>query len=96
MNSLRVMSFNLRYGTANDGKNRWDLRKEAVVAVVQKLDFTAIFYRVRRVEFLHGDTFSKRRGCISLWGRVSEFASFTNSILETSILSVRLTTARVL
>ncbi len=96
MDPLRVMSFNLRYGTANDGKNRWDLRKEAVAAVVQKLDpdilgvqegllfqleflkdhlqgyaytgvgrddgqqageFTAIFYRVRRVEFLHGDTF---------------------------------------
>ena len=38
MDPLRVMSFNLRYGTANDGKNRWDLRKEAVAAVVQKLD----------------------------------------------------------
>jgi endonuclease/exonuclease/phosphatase family metal-dependent hydrolase len=26
--SLRVMSFNIRYGAAQDGENRWDLRKE--------------------------------------------------------------------
>lgn len=27
---FRVMTFNIRYGTANDGDNRWDLRKNAV------------------------------------------------------------------
>lgn len=29
--NIRVMSFNIRYGAANDGENRWDLRKELVV-----------------------------------------------------------------
>lgn len=27
---LRVMTFNVRYATANDGNNRWDMRKNAV------------------------------------------------------------------
>ena len=33
---LRVMSFNIRLGIANDGPNRWDLRKELVVKTIQK------------------------------------------------------------
>jgi len=32
---LRVMSFNIRYGTAKDGPNHWDLRKEFVVETIQ-------------------------------------------------------------
>ena len=35
---LRVMSFNIRYGTANDGENHWDQRKEFLVETVQKFD----------------------------------------------------------
>lgn len=31
---LRVMSFNIRYGTANDGPNHWDLRKDFLVEVI--------------------------------------------------------------
>ena len=32
---LRVMSFNIRYGTANDGKNRWNNRREMVFDVLR-------------------------------------------------------------
>ena len=32
--SLKVMSFNIRYGTARDGDNAWDLRRDAVIAVI--------------------------------------------------------------
>jgi endonuclease/exonuclease/phosphatase family metal-dependent hydrolase len=32
---VRVMSFNIRYGTADDGENRWDLRKEFLVETIQ-------------------------------------------------------------
>lgn len=32
---LRVMSFNIRFGTANDGENHWDKRKEFVVETVR-------------------------------------------------------------
>lgn len=35
-NDLRVMSFNLRYGTANDGDNRWDARKQLVAQTIRK------------------------------------------------------------
>lgn len=31
---LRVMSFNIRYGTANDGPNHWDLRRDFLVDVI--------------------------------------------------------------
>lgn len=31
---LRVMSFNVRYGTANDGKDAWPLRKELVTKTI--------------------------------------------------------------
>jgi endonuclease/exonuclease/phosphatase family metal-dependent hydrolase len=31
---LRVMSFNIRYGTANDGLNSWPLRRELVLEVI--------------------------------------------------------------
>src|SRR6056297_1651233 len=33
---LRVMSFNIRYGAADDGENRWELRKEMVVDVINE------------------------------------------------------------
>lgn len=32
--TLRVMSFNIRYGTANDGANHWDKRKALVAEVI--------------------------------------------------------------
>lgn len=32
---LKVMSFNIRYGTAPDGDNHWDRRKEFVVETIQ-------------------------------------------------------------
>lgn len=35
---LRVMSFNIRYGTANDGENHWDKRKEFLVETIQKFN----------------------------------------------------------
>ncbi len=36
--ALRVASFNLRYGTADDGPNRWELRREFALDVVAELD----------------------------------------------------------
>lgn len=33
---LRVMSFNIRYGTAGDGENHWDRRREFLVETIQK------------------------------------------------------------
>ncbi len=35
---LKVMSFNVRYGTANDGPNHWDKRKEVVVETIETCD----------------------------------------------------------
>ena len=35
---VRVMSFNIRYGTANDGINRWELRKEFLVDTIRDFD----------------------------------------------------------
>lgn len=32
---VRVMSFNIRYGTAEDGENRWELRREFVAETVR-------------------------------------------------------------
>lgn len=34
---LRVASFNIRYGTANDGENRWEARRDAVATAVERL-----------------------------------------------------------
>lgn len=34
-NEVRVMSYNIRYGTANDGENHWDKRKEWLVATIK-------------------------------------------------------------
>lgn len=36
--TLRVMSFNLRYGTANDGDNHWDKRKQNLVTTIAEFD----------------------------------------------------------
>jgi endonuclease/exonuclease/phosphatase family metal-dependent hydrolase len=33
---LTVMTFNIRYGTANDGENRWPLRKDFLIDVVKE------------------------------------------------------------
>jgi endonuclease/exonuclease/phosphatase family metal-dependent hydrolase len=35
---LRVMSFNVRFGTAEDGPNRWELRRELLVCTIRKFD----------------------------------------------------------
>jgi endonuclease/exonuclease/phosphatase family metal-dependent hydrolase len=35
---VRVMSFNIRYGTAKDGENHWERRKEFLVQTVQAFD----------------------------------------------------------
>jgi endonuclease/exonuclease/phosphatase family metal-dependent hydrolase len=32
---LNVMSFNIRYGTADDGPNRWELRRDMLIALVR-------------------------------------------------------------
>ena len=37
-NDVRVMSYNIRYGTANDGENHWDKRKEFLLATIQTFD----------------------------------------------------------
>ena len=34
---LTVMSFNIRYGSANDGENRWDKRKELVAETIKEV-----------------------------------------------------------
>ena len=36
--TYRTMSFNLRYGTANDGDNRWPNRKELVATTIKRFD----------------------------------------------------------
>ena len=36
--TLRVASFNIRYGTADDGENRWERRKDFVVRTIRKMD----------------------------------------------------------
>lgn len=35
---LRVMSFNVRYGTASDGENHWDRRKDFLVDTIRAFD----------------------------------------------------------
>lgn len=35
---VRVMSFNVRYGTARDGENHWDRRKEFLLETIQNFD----------------------------------------------------------
>lgn len=37
-NEVRVMSFNIRYGTAKDGENNWDRRKEFLVGTITAFD----------------------------------------------------------
>lgn len=34
--SLDVMSFNIRYGTANDGEDRWEVRKPRTIAAIRR------------------------------------------------------------
>ena len=35
---LRVMSFNIRFGTANDGENHWDIRKDFLAETIAAYD----------------------------------------------------------
>jgi hypothetical protein len=35
---IRVMSFNIRYGTANDGVNRWENRRTALIETVTRFN----------------------------------------------------------
>ena len=52
----KAMSYNIRYSTSNDGKNAWDNRKEAVVALIKNYepDFLGIQEGlVSQVKFLN-------------------------------------------
>lgn len=40
--SLKAMSFNIRYGTANDGENSWPNRREAALAFLSTCGFDVI------------------------------------------------------
>lgn len=35
---LKVMTFNIRYGTANDGENRWEARRAQMFALIKSQD----------------------------------------------------------
>jgi endonuclease/exonuclease/phosphatase family metal-dependent hydrolase len=35
---IKVMSFNIRFGTASDGDNHWDKRKEFLIETIKKFD----------------------------------------------------------
>ncbi len=35
---LRIMSYNIRYGTAKDGENHWEKRKENVIKIISAYD----------------------------------------------------------
>ena len=35
---LSIMSFNIRYGTANDGENRWETRRDQLFALIKAQD----------------------------------------------------------
>ncbi|MCX6175639.1 MAG: endonuclease/exonuclease/phosphatase family protein [Ignavibacteriales bacterium] len=37
-NELKVMTFNIRYGTANDGENNWEYRKNNVVETIKNFN----------------------------------------------------------
>ena len=37
-NELKVMTFNIRYGTANDGENNWEFRKDNVVETIKNFN----------------------------------------------------------
>ena len=39
---LKVMTFNIRYGTANDGENHWDKRKAFLVETVTGIGTFAV------------------------------------------------------
>ncbi|MFZ4629211.1 MAG: endonuclease/exonuclease/phosphatase family protein, partial [Blastocatellia bacterium] len=36
--TVRVMSYNIRYGTANDGENHWDKRRTFLVDTIRQFD----------------------------------------------------------
>ncbi len=38
LTEVRVMSYNIRYGTANDGENHWDKRREFLLATIKAFD----------------------------------------------------------
>ena len=43
--ALRVMTFNIRFGTAEDGENHWDHRKDFVVDTVADFDPDIVGYQ---------------------------------------------------
>lgn len=38
INSISVLSFNIRYDNPNDGSNNWESRKEGVVSLIEKIN----------------------------------------------------------
>jgi endonuclease/exonuclease/phosphatase family metal-dependent hydrolase len=48
--SITLMTFNIRYGTANDGENSWEFRKEHVVETIKREQPSVIALQ----EALHG------------------------------------------
>jgi len=85
---VRVMTFNIRYGTAGDGENAWPKRQELVLETIEKfnpdllgtqevLDFQADYLseHLKDYGFLGvGRDDGKRKGEMSaIWFRISRF-----------------------
>ncbi len=65
--SLRVMSFNIRFGTAQDGDNHWDVRHDDVVTTIR--DFNPDLLGTQETLQFQADTLREQLGAYTYFGR---------------------------
>jgi len=87
---VKLMTFNIRYGTANDGENRWEFRKDlvvetiasqtaAVVAIQEALPFQLSFLQDAMPQY-------KKVGVHRSGGKSGEFSGLLVDTLQLEIL----------
>ena len=64
---LKVMSFNIRLGVANDGDNHWDKRKESVLQTIQ--NFGPDLLGLQEVWHMQEDFLKEKLSDYSYFGR---------------------------
>ena len=86
---ITLMTFNIRYGTANDGENSWEYRKEHVVETIRDANPSAIAIQealLGQLEYINSELPRYKKIGVHRSGNTE--GEFSGLLIDTSVLEI--------
>ena len=86
---ITLMTFNIRYGTANDGENSWEYRKEHVVETIRDANPSAIAIQealLGQLEYIDSELPGYTKIGVHRSGNTE--GEFSGLLIDTSVLEI--------